>query len=144
MYKALLGTAPPWCRARRIVRGSVVPVVLRNDGWTKSVTTANAPPQPMCGETLSDAVVVERRNGSRRLRVNDDDDDYVHVYRLHVPATTHYKSTSMVWPTRGPRAAKEQNKSYWSELVTIVRASIVIFVFRSKWKIKNVKLHQRI
>ena len=24
-------------------RGSVVPVVLRNDGWTKSVTTANAP-----------------------------------------------------------------------------------------------------
>jgi len=41
----------------RTVRGSVGPVVLRNDGWTKSVTTANAL-QPMCGETLSDAVIV--------------------------------------------------------------------------------------
>ena len=37
----------------------------------KSVTTANAP-QPMCGETLSDAVIVERRNDPRRLRANDD------------------------------------------------------------------------
>ena len=54
----------------RIVRGSVVPVVLRNDGWTKSVTTANDP-QPMCGETLSDAVIVERRNSPRRLRANE-------------------------------------------------------------------------
>jgi len=29
----------------------------------------------MCGETLSDAVIAERRNGPRRLRANDDDDD---------------------------------------------------------------------
>jgi len=29
----------------------------------------------MCGETLSDAVTVKRRNGPRRLRANDDDDD---------------------------------------------------------------------
>jgi len=29
----------------------------------------------MCGEMLSDAVIVERRNGPRRLRANDDDDD---------------------------------------------------------------------
>jgi len=27
----------------------------------------------MCGETLSDAVVVERRNGPQRLRANDDE-----------------------------------------------------------------------
>jgi len=32
-------------------------------------------PQPTCGETLSDVVIVERRNGPRRLRANDDDDD---------------------------------------------------------------------
>ena len=63
----------PW-----IVRGSVAPVVLRNDGWTKSMMTANAP-QPMCGETLSDAVIVNRRNGHRRLRANDDDDLYALV-----------------------------------------------------------------
>ena len=38
------------------------------------MTTANAP-QPMCGETLSDAVIVERRNSPRQLRANDDDDE---------------------------------------------------------------------
>jgi len=38
--------------------GSVVPVVLRNAGWTKSVMTSNAH-QPMCGETLSGAVIEE-------------------------------------------------------------------------------------
>jgi len=30
-------------------------------------------PQPLCGETLSDAVIAERRNGPRWLRANDDD-----------------------------------------------------------------------
>jgi len=30
----------------------------------------------MCGEMLSDAVIVERRNGPRRLRANDDDDPF--------------------------------------------------------------------
>ena len=29
--------------------------------------------QPMCGEMLSDAVIVERRNAPRRLRANDDE-----------------------------------------------------------------------
>jgi len=29
----------------------------------------------MCGATLSDVVIVERRNGPRRLRANYDDDD---------------------------------------------------------------------
>jgi len=36
----------------------------------------------MCGETLSDAVIVERRNGPRRLRANDDDPIFGILYRL--------------------------------------------------------------
>ena len=32
------------------------------------------PPQPMCGETLSDTVIMERSNGPRRLRANDYDE----------------------------------------------------------------------
>lgn len=61
------------------VRGNVVPVVLWNDGWIKSVTTANAV-QPMCGETLSDGVITERRNGPRRLCIKQRRQS---IFQLH-------------------------------------------------------------
>jgi len=40
--------------------------------WLDQICDYSQRPQPMCGETLSDAVIVERRNGPRRLRANDD------------------------------------------------------------------------
>jgi len=54
--------------------GRVIQVVLRNAGWTKSVTTTNDH-QPKCGEALRGAVIEEWRNGPWRLRANNDDDD---------------------------------------------------------------------
>jgi len=42
--------------------------------WLDQIRDDSQRPQPMCGKTLSDAVIVERRNGPRRLRANDDDD----------------------------------------------------------------------
>jgi len=41
--------------------------------WLNQIRDDSRRPQPMCGETLSDAVIVERRNGLRRLRANNDD-----------------------------------------------------------------------
>ena len=55
-------------------RGSVVQVASTSDGWTRFATTTTVHPLT-CGEMLSDEVILERRNGPRRLSDNDDDDD---------------------------------------------------------------------
>ena len=41
--------------------------------WLDQIREDSQRSQPMCGETLSDAVIMERRNGPRRLCANDDD-----------------------------------------------------------------------
>ena len=41
--------------------------------WLDQIRDDSRCPQPMCGETLSDVVIVEQRNGPRRLSANDDD-----------------------------------------------------------------------
>ena len=55
-------------------RGSVVQVAPTSDGWTRFATTTTVHPLT-CGEMLSNEVILERRNGPRRLSDNDDDDD---------------------------------------------------------------------
>ena len=55
-------------------RGSVVQVAPTVDGWTRFATTTTVH-LLTCGEMLSDEVILERRNGPRRL--SDEDDKYL-------------------------------------------------------------------
>ena len=47
--------------------------------WLDQIRDDSQCPQPMCGETLSDVVIVERRDGPRWLCANDDDDEWYSV-----------------------------------------------------------------